>query len=67
MIIWIKNSIRDISKAAEEGAEGTTEIAQRASIIVNESAEVLEQVTKTKQSSESLRGEIGKFHVAHEK
>lgn len=63
----IKNSIRDISKAAEEGAEGTTEIAQRASIIVNESAEVLEQVTKTKQSSESLRGEIGKFHVAHEK
>lgn len=63
----IKNSIRDILKAAEEGAEGTTEIAQRASIIVNESAEVLEQVTKTKQSSESLRGEIGKFHVAHEK
>ena len=63
----IKNSIRDISKAAEEGAEGTTEIAQRASIIVNESAEVLEQVTKTKQSSESLRGEIGKFQVAHEK
>ena len=46
----IKNSIRDISKAAEEGAEGTTEIAQRASIIVNESAEVLEQ-------------EIGRAHV----
>lgn len=59
----IKNSMSDISKAAEEGAEGTTEIAQRASVIACESAEVLEQVTKTKQSAENLRAEIGKFHV----
>ena len=59
----IKNSIGDISKAAEEGAEGTTEIAQRASVIACESSEVLEQVTKTKQSAETLRAEIGKFHV----
>lgn len=60
----IKNSMSDISKAAEEGAEGTTEIAQRASIIAGESAEVLEQVTRTKQSAETLREEIGKFHVS---
>lgn len=60
----IKNSMSDISKAAEEGAEGTTEIAQRASVIVEESEEVLEQVTKTKQSAETLRAEIGKFHVS---
>ena len=53
----------DISKAAEEGAEGTTEIAQRASVIASESAEVLEQVTKTRQSAETLREEISKFHV----
>ena len=59
----IKNSIGDISKAAEEGAEGTTEIAQQASVIACESSEVLEQVTKTKQSAETLRAEIGKFHV----
>ncbi len=59
----IKNSMSDISKAAEEGAEGTTEIAQRASVIASESAEVLEQVTKTRQSAETLREEISKFHV----
>lgn len=62
----IKNSMSDISKAAEEGAEGTTEIAQRASVIACESAEVLEQVMKTKQSAETLRAEIGRFHVSDE-
>ena len=60
----IKNSMSDISKAAEEGAEGTTEIAQRASVIAQESEEVLDQVTKTKQSAETLREEIGKFQVS---
>ncbi len=60
----IKSSMNDISKAAEEGAEGTTEIAHRASVIAKESAEVLEQVMKTKQSSETLQAEIGKFHVS---
>lgn len=59
----IKNSMSDISKAAEEGAEGTTEIAHRASVIAQESAEVLSQITKTTQSAETLRAEIGKFHV----
>ena len=59
----IKSSMNDISKAAE-GAEGTTEIAHRASVIAKESAEVLEQVMKTKQSSETLQAEIGKFHVS---
>lgn len=59
----IKNSMSDISKASEEGAEGTTEIAERATVILQESEEVLEQVTKTNQSAETLREEIGKFHV----
>ena len=62
----IKNSMNDISKAAEEGAQGTTEIAQRASVILGESEEVLQQVTKTKLSAETLRAEIGKFHVSNE-
>ncbi len=62
----IRNSISDISKAAEEGAEGTTEIAERAAVIAGESEEVLEQVTKTKHSAENLRAEILKFHVAPE-
>lgn len=60
----IKSSMSDISKAAEEGAQGTTEIAQRASVIAQESEEVLAQVMKTRQSSETLRDEIGKFHVS---
>ncbi len=59
----IKNSMSDISRAAEEGAEGTTEIAQKASVIAGESEEVLEQVTRTKHGAETLRTEIGKFHV----
>lgn len=60
----IINSMGDISRAAEEGADGTTEIAQRASVIAGESSEVLEQVMKTKQSAETLQAEISKFHVA---
>lgn len=63
----IKNSMSDISRAAEEGAQGTTEIAQRASVIACESQEVLEQVLRTKQSAETLREEIGKFRVSEEK
>lgn len=59
----MKNSMSDISKAAEDGAQSTTEIAQRAAIIQQESAEVLEQVTKTRQSAECLREEIVKFHI----
>lgn len=62
----IKNSMSDISKAAEEGADGTTEIAQRASVLAGESAEVLEQVTRTKHSAETLSAEISKFHVGNE-
>ena len=55
---------RKAALAAGEGAEGTTEIAQRASVIAQESEEVLDQVTKTKQSAETLREEIGKFQVS---
>ena len=55
------------SRAAEEGADGTTEIAQRASVIAIEAADVLEQVTKTKHSAETLRTEIGKFDVMEER
>ena len=63
----IKNSMSDISRAAEEGADGTTEIAQRASVIASEAADVLEQVAKTKHSAETLRTEIGKFNVMEER
>lgn len=59
----IRSSMQDISKAADEGALGTTDIAQKASEIVQESETVLQQVTKTRKSAEILKNEIGKFSI----
>lgn len=59
----IRTSMQDISKAADEGALGTTDIAQRSSEIAQESEEVLEQVTKTRKSAELLKSEIEKFNI----
>ena len=59
----IRSSMQDISKAADEGALGTTDIAQKASEIVQESETVLQQVTKTRKSAEMLKSEIEKFSI----
>ena len=59
----IRTSMEDISKAADEGAVGTTEIAQKSADIVEESEKVLQQVTRTRQSAETLKGEIEKFNI----
>lgn len=59
----VRSSMQDISKASDEGALGTTEIAQRASDIVGEAEVVLQQVSKTKESAEMLKNEIGKFSI----
>lgn len=59
----IRSSMQDISKAADEGALGTTDIAQKASEIVEESETVLQQVTKTRKSAEMLKSEIEKFSI----
>ncbi|MGN0350860.1 MAG: methyl-accepting chemotaxis protein [Roseburia sp.] len=59
----IRTSMQDISKAADEGALGTTDIAQRSSEIAQESEKVLEQVTKTRKSAELLKNEIEKFNI----
>lgn len=59
----IRSSMQDISKAADEGALGTTDIAQKASEIVQESETVLQQVTKTRKSAEILKSEIEKFSI----
>ena len=59
----VRSSMQDISKAADEGALGTTDIAQKASDIVGEADAVLEQVTKTRKSAETLGQEIGRFHI----
>lgn len=59
----IRSSMQDISKAADEGALGTTDIAQKASEIVQESETVLQQVTKTRKSAEILKSEIERFSI----
>lgn len=59
----IRTSMQDISKAADEGALGTTDIAQKASDIARESETVLEQVTKTRKSAELLKNEIERFNI----
>ncbi|WP_075720479.1 methyl-accepting chemotaxis protein [Roseburia sp. 499] len=59
----IRTSMQDISKAADEGALGTTDIAQKASDIAQESEAVLQQVTKTRKSAELLKNEIEKFNI----
>lgn len=59
----VHNSMQDITKATDEGALGTTEIAQKTSSIVDKSEQVLQQVTKTKESAEALKNEISKFRI----
>ena len=59
----VKISMQDISKAADEGAIGTTEIAQKSADIAGESDQVLQQVARTKHSAETLRSEVEKFII----
>lgn len=59
----VRASMQDISKAADEGALGTTEIAQKSSEIAQESETVLQQVTRTRKSAQNLKTEIEKFSI----
>ena len=54
-------SIEEISRAANEGAEGTTDIAERASNITQQSEKVLTETNKTKEHSDTLSTQISKF------
>lgn len=59
----VRASMQDISKAADEGALGTTDIAQKVSDIAEESEKVLQQVARTRESAEVLKEEIDKFSI----
>ncbi|MBP7347338.1 MAG: methyl-accepting chemotaxis protein [Butyrivibrio sp.] len=59
----ITESIDAVSKAAEEGAEGTTDIATRNTQINQYSQTVLEKVDKTKNVADTLNQEVSVFKI----
>jgi methyl-accepting chemotaxis protein len=56
-------AIDGVAKAANEGAIGTTDIANRAVAVNEKSSNVKELVLKTKDSANKLKAEISKFKV----
>ncbi len=59
----ILQAIEGVAAAANEGAEGTTDIAGRISGVTTQSKEVLDLVQGAKKSSDKLISEVGKFKV----
>lgn len=56
-------AIEGVAAAANEGASGTTDIAHRVSAANIKSNEVIEQISKTKESTDKLIEEIEKFKI----
>ena len=59
----ITESINAVSTAAEEGAEGTTDIATRNTQMNQYSQSVLEKVDKTKTAADTLNQEVSVFKI----
>lgn len=59
----VLKTIDGVAQAANEGAGGTTDIAQRITDVTGKSNDILELTKKTKGSSEKLKEEISKFKV----
>lgn len=65
-LISLKNILKIIDSAANassQGAEGTSDIADRISDINNKSDDLLEEALKAKTSSEKLKDGIAKFKI----
>ena len=60
-------SINDVSKASNEGANGTNEIAQRASMIVQKSEDVLSVMNEVGKASGEMREMVQKFTITEKK
>ncbi|MBM7866498.1 methyl-accepting chemotaxis protein [Heliobacterium gestii] len=56
-------SIDGVARAADEGAHGTTDIAQRVSVAGNKSVEVMKQANKTTEITRKLLEEVAKFKL----
>lgn len=60
----VLQSINDVSKAANEGALGTAEIAERSTNVVSQSSQVLEIVNRAGKIAEQLKVDIQKFTIS---
>lgn len=56
-------AINEVTMAANEGAEGAVGIAQRASVILNKSQEIMASVNNAGEGARSLSNEIAKFSI----
>ncbi|MDF2588992.1 MAG: methyl-accepting chemotaxis sensory transducer with Cache sensor [Anaerocolumna sp.] len=56
-------SVNEVAKAAQEGAIGTGDIAEKVANITSMSSEVTQQIDMSKISSDKLKEEISNFHV----
>lgn len=59
----IRSAINDVSRAAEEGADGSTQIAEKISGIVSETNEIVVQSGKSLESSEKIDETMGYFQA----
>lgn len=59
----VLNSISEVSKASEEGAIGTTEIANRSTSVVEAANGVLEEMKNAERTAEKLRENVNKFII----
>ena len=59
----VMQSISDVGRAAEEGALGTTEIAEKGSMIAQQSNEMIEVMHEVDSSSDDLKESTSKFTI----
>lgn len=59
----IMTAMNEITVASEEGAKGTTNIAERSTDILQSSEVVVSEVSRSKEIAQSLRQEVQKFKV----
>ena len=59
----VMQSISDVGRAAEEGALGTTEIAEKSSMIAQQSNEMIEVMHEVDSSSDDLKESTSKFTI----
>lgn len=59
----VMDSIHEVGKAADEGAIGTSEIAERGAMIAQESSEILKAVREVAASSAEMKNAAEKFKI----
>lgn len=60
----VLQSISDVSRAANEGAIGTAEIAERSATVANKSGQLLEVVQNAGRTAEELKAHVEKFTIS---